>query len=197
MSKGYIQFCSLIFLIPGLALGQIQPSCNQCETDLISAGEIQQYIEAAMQTGLTDQQVRSVDIGKSNVQVALAHRGALSEPGPRSVAAHDLVTEVYVVLSGSGTNRSGPMLVDPERRPPDNRAVMTLNGPGTNSIDIENSTTVDLKAGDVFIIPAGTGHQFTHIEDHITYIMVRLDPDKVVPLMNSGDSRAYLAETLE
>ena len=191
-------YTGLFFLLATqLSAQEIQPSCNQCETDLITAEEIQQYIEAAMLTGLTDQQVRSVDIGKSNVQVALAHRGPLAEPGPRSVAAHDLVTEVYVVLSGSGTNRSGPMLVDPERRPPDNRAVMTLNGPGTNSIDIENSSTVDLKAGDVFIIPAGTGHQFTYIEDHITYIMVRLDPDKVVPLMNAEASRAYLAETLE
>ena len=89
------------------------------------------------------------------------------------------------------------MLVDPERRPADYRAVMYLNGPGTNSLDIENSTIVNLKAGDVYIIPAGTGHQFTVIEDHITYIMIRIDPDKVVPLMDAGASRAYLAETLE
>ena len=185
-----------LFITP-LYAQDIQPSCEMCEADLISAEEISQYIEAAMLTGLTDQQVRSVDVGKTNVQLALAHRGAQTEAGPRSVAAHDLVTEVYVVLSGSGTNRSGPMLVDPERRPPDNRAVMTLNGPGTNSLDIENSTSVELKAGDVYIIPAGTGHQFTRIDDHISYLMVRLDPDKVVPLMDAGASRAYLAETLE
>jgi mannose-6-phosphate isomerase-like protein (cupin superfamily) len=176
---------------------EIEPSCDMCESDLISAEEISQYIEAAMLTGLTDQQVRSVDVGKTNVQVALAHRGAQTEAGPRSVASHDLVTEVYVVLSGSATNRSGPMLVDPERRPADYRAVMYLNGPGTNSLDIENSTTVELNAGDVYIIPAGTGHQFTYIDDHISYIMIRIDPDKVVPLMDAGASRAYLAETLD
>jgi len=139
-----------ILIIGSTSAQEIQPSCNLCETELIQAEEIARYIEAAMLTGLTDQQVRSVDVGKTSVQIALAHRGALAEPGPRSVAAHDLVTEVYVVLSGSGTNRSGPMLVDPERRSPDNRAVKYLNGPGTNSIDIENSTTVDLKAGNCF-----------------------------------------------
>ena len=202
-------FVAKLFAVPLLALfftavfpttlysQDIQPSCDMCEAELITAGEISQYIEAAMLTGLTDQQVRSVDVGKTNVQVALAHRGAQTQAGPRSVASHDLVTEVYVVLSGSATNRSGPMLIDPERRPPDYRAVMYLNGPGTNSLDIENSTTVELKAGDVYIIPAGTGHQFTRIDDHISYIMIRIDPDKVVPLMDAGASRAYLAETLE
>jgi mannose-6-phosphate isomerase-like protein (cupin superfamily) len=189
---------SLLTLLSSSLLAQdVQPSCDMCEAELISTEEISQYIEAAMLTGLTDQQVRSVDVGKTNVQLAVAHRPAQAQAGPRSVAAHDLVTEVYVVLSGSATNRSGPMLVDPERRPADYRAVMYLNGPGTNSLDIENSTTVNLKAGDVYIIPAGTGHQFTVIEDHITYIMIRIDPDKVVPLMDAGASRAYLAETLD
>jgi uncharacterized protein YjlB len=35
--------------------------------------------------------------------------------------------------------------------------------------------------GDVVVIPAGTGHQFTKIDDHISYLMVRIDPDKVTP----------------
>jgi len=132
--------------------------------------------------------------GRSQVQIAMAYRGALDEPRPRSVASHDLVTEVYVVLSGSGTNRTGPDLVDPQRRPPDNRAVQFLNGPGNNSTDIRNPQTHELQAGDVFVIPAGTGHQFTKIDDHISYLMVRIDPDKVVPLMDQTASEAYLAE---
>jgi hypothetical protein len=44
----------------------------------------------------------------------------------------------------------------------------------------------------VLVIPAGTGHQFTKIDDHITYLMIRIDPDKVVPLMDATPSRAYL-----
>lgn len=169
------------------------PSCNRCDADFISAEELRAYERVALETGLTDQQVRSVDIGKANVQIALVRRGALEAPRPHSVAEHDLVTEVYYVLSGSGTNLSGPDLVDKRRRPADNRAVRFLNGPGHNAAEIRNGVTHDLSAGDMLIVPAGTGHQFTRIEDHITYLMVRVDPDQVVPLMDAEASQAYLA----
>jgi uncharacterized protein YjlB len=45
---------------------------------------------------------------------------------------------------------------------------------------------------DVVVIPAGTGHWFTRIEDHIDYIMVRIDQDKVTPLKSEAQSREYL-----
>jgi mannose-6-phosphate isomerase-like protein (cupin superfamily) len=108
------------------------------------------------------------------------------------VASHDLVSEVYYILSGSGTNRTGPDVVEAQRRPPDDRAVRLLNGPGANGTDIRGAAEHELEAGDVLVIPAGTGHQFTKIDDHITYLMIRVDPDKVVPLMTEADSRAYL-----
>ena len=71
-----------------------------------------------------------------------------------------------------------------------------MNGPGSNSIDIRNPQEIELEAGDVLVIPAGTGHQFTKINGHISYLMVRVDPDKVVPLMSAADSAAYINENL-
>ena len=180
------------FLLGRLSAQGIQTSCGGCDADHVSAEEIAEYVEVAQAMNLTDQQVRSIDIGKANLQIALAHRGPLAAPAPNSVAEHDLVTEVYVVLSGGGTNRTGPDLVDPVRRPPDNRAVRFLNGPGHNAADIRDAQVTELEAGDVFVIPAGTGHQFTRIDDHITYLMVRIDPDKIVPLLDEEGSRAYL-----
>ena len=67
-----------------------------------------------------------------------------------------------------------------------------FNGPGNNSASIRNGVTHELKAGDVIVIPAGTGHWFTKIDDHITYLMVRIDPDKVTPLRDEAASKAYL-----
>ncbi len=184
----------LAFVLGQVSAQDVEPSCSMCPSAYISSAEIKQFVAVAKATSTTDQQVRSIDIGKTNVQIALAHRGALDEPRPNSVAMHDLVTEVYYVLSGSGTNRTGPDLVDAQRRPPDYRAVRFLNGPGRNAVNIRNPDTHELEVGDVFVIPAGTGHQFTKIDDHITYLMVRIDPDKVVPLMDEAAARAYLAE---
>lgn len=180
------------FTVGRLSAQVVPASCGMCDATYVPASEIAAYEAVARRTGLTDQQVRSIDIGRANVQIALAHRGPLDEPPPNSVAEHDLVTEVYVVLSGAGTNRTSPALVDPQPRAPDNRAVRTLNGPGHNAAAMERPATYDLEAGDVLVIPAGTGHQFTRIDDHITYLMVRVDPDKVVPLMDAGDSASYL-----
>ncbi len=182
------------FLLGRVSAQDVEPSCELCPSTYVSSEELQRYIDVGRESGATDQQVRSLDIGKSNVQIAVAHRGALSAPRSNSVASHDLVTEVYVVLSGTGTNRTGPDLVGRQRRSSENRAVQFLNGPGNNSSDIRNPETHELKAGDVFVIPAGTGHQFTRIDDHITYLMVRIDPDKVVPLMDGRASQSYLAE---
>jgi hypothetical protein len=73
----------------------------------------------------------------------------------------------------------GPELVNAERRPATNVNVRSMNGPGHNAKSIRNGVSHHLKAGDVVIITAGTGHCFTAIDDHITYLMIRVDPDKV------------------
>jgi cupin superfamily acireductone dioxygenase involved in methionine salvage len=44
------------------------------------------------------------------------------------------------------------------------------------------------------VIPAGTGHWFTRIDDHIDYIMVWIDPDKVTPLKSKAQSAEYLSK---
>ncbi len=183
----------IAFVLGRISAQEVEPSCVMCDATYLSAEEIERYEKIAIETGAIDQQMRSVDIGKANAQVAMARRGKLSSRAGR-VAEHDLVTEVYVVLSGSGTLLTGPDLVNPVRRAADSRAVMTLNGPGNNAEDVRNGRINEIKAGDVVFIPAGTGHEFTKIDDHITYLMVRIDPDKVVPLMDANDSEKYLKE---
>src|SRR5688572_25330408 len=182
----------LAFAIGRLSAQEGVASCRMCPSTYIPRSEIAQYEAIGRATNVIDQQMRSLDIGKAQVEIALVHRGKLDAPAPRSVATHDLVSEVYYILSGSGTNRTGPNVVDPERRPPDDRAVRLLNGPGANGTDLRDPAVHELKTGDVLVIPAGTGHQFTKIDDHITYLMIRIDPDKVVPLMDAAASRTYL-----
>jgi hypothetical protein len=170
----------------------LRPTCNHCSATYIGSGELQAYIKRAIANHLTDQQVRSVDIGKSQIGIGMVYRGKLDEPARDSVAEHDLISEVYHIIDGSATLVTSPDIVDAKRRPATLQTVREFNGPGNNGSSIQNGVTYQLKPGDVIVIPAGVGHWFTRIDDHITYLMVRIDPDKVVPLKGEAASKAYL-----
>lgn len=175
------------------ALPAQEPTCRHCSATYIERGELEKYVKRAMDNGLTDQQVRSVDLGKSQLGLGIVYRGKLGQPGKDAVAEHDFISEVYHVIEGSATLETGPELVNAAQRPNTLQTVREYNGPGKNASSIRNGATYHLKPGDVIIIPAGTGHLFTHIDDHIVYLMVRIDPDKVVPLKNEAQSKTYLS----
>jgi mannose-6-phosphate isomerase-like protein (cupin superfamily) len=181
--------CSITALV---AQGDPQPTCNMCPGTYVPVDELQAYTKKAIAEKLTDQQVRDVEIGKAHIGVGMVYRGKLDAPAPESVAEHDLVSEVYHVIEGSATLELGPDLVGKKRRPADLETVRLFNGPGNNSSSIRNGVTYQIKTGDVVVIPAGTGHLFKKIDDHITYLMIRIDPDKVTPLRDEAASRAYL-----
>ena len=193
MTKAMLAALVILFACSALRAQDVQPTCKNCPGTYIPSEEIQAYAKRAVATKVIDQQVRAVDIGKSNVDIGLVYRGKLTTPAPDAVAEHDQVSEVYHVIDGSATLVTGPDIVGKKRRPADNEAVKMLNGPGNNAASIRNGVSHQLKAGDVMIIPAGTGHWFTKIDDHITYLMVRIDPDKVTPHKDEAASKADLA----
>jgi len=171
-----------------------QPTCKMCPGTYIPVDEINAYVRKAIAERRVDQQVRDVDIGKANIGIGIVHRGKLAAPAPNSVAEHDLVSEVYHVIDGAGTLVLGPDILEMKRRPATAETVRLFNGPGNNGSSIRDGKSYDLKPGDVVVIPAGTGHWFTRIDDHITYLMVRIDPDKVTPNKDEAASQAYLKE---
>jgi len=169
-----------------------QPTCEMCPGTYIPLSELEAYTAKAKAEKLVDQQVRDIELGKSHVGIGMIYRGKLDKPAPDSVAEHDLVSEVYHVISGSATLMLGPDIANRQRRPATQRTVVEFNGPGHNGSEIRNGVSHNLKAGDVVVIPAGTGHWFTKIDDHINYLMIRIDPDKVTPLKSEAQSKEYL-----
>ena len=171
-----------------------QPTCAMCPGTMIPLAELEAYTKKAIAEKLVDQQVRDIDIGKAHIGIGMVYRTKLDKPEPNSVAEHDQVSEVYHIISGSATLMLGPDITNRQRRPSTLRTVIEFNGPGNNGSEIRNGVAHQLKAGDVVVIPAGTGHWFTKIDDHINYLMVRIDPDKVTPLRDHAASTAYLSQ---
>ena len=171
-----------------------QPTCEMCPGTYIPLSELDAYTKKAISEKLVDQQVRDINIGKAHIGIGMVYRTKLDKPAPNSVAEHDQVSEVYHIISGSATLVLGPDIVNRQRRPATLQTVIEFNGPGNNGSDIRNGVAHNLKVGDVVVIPAGTGHLFTKIDDHINYLMVRIDPDKVTPLRGEDQSKAYLAK---
>jgi hypothetical protein len=144
-----------------------------------------------------DRQLVSVDIGKLNEAVGIIHRGPTGAPAAgRGTAAapaaaaipaaqlcgeqgsppagaatgieHDHQTETYIIVSGGGTL--------------DSDVTKVLNGPSCSGV-IAGPDVVKrvVKPGDIIIIPATVPHGWTDIADHVDYLSVRPDPDRVLP----------------
>jgi len=195
MRKILIGLVAAIGVISALAAqSDPLPTCRMCPASYIARSELDAYVKKAVAENLIDQQTRDIDIGKAHIGIGVVHRGRLASPAADSVAEHDLVSEVYHIIDGSATLVTSPDIVGMKRRPATLETVRLFNGPGNNGSSVRNGVAHELKAGDVIVIPAGTGHLFTKIDDHINYLMVRIDPDKVTPVRDEAASKAYLSK---
>ena len=126
-----------------------------------------------------DRQLRVVDMGKYNLGVGVIHRGPTNDkPGdPISMIYHDYTAETYIITSGSGILTTGGDIDNKKASPGrqrDERPERQRHG-GANAYSRKVQT------GDIIIIPTGVGHGWSQITDHVTYLSVRPDPDRVLP----------------
>ena len=99
--------------------------------------------------------------------------------GPVRGIAHTEVTEVYHIISGSGTLVTGGEIVD-RSEITDGPIVEILVGPSVTGASQGGQARV-VAEGDVVVIPAGVFHGWTEIPDHVTYLSVRPGPYKILP----------------
>ncbi|MBZ5608188.1 MAG: hypothetical protein LAP38_08020 [Acidobacteriia bacterium] len=126
----------------------------------------------------TEQILRMVNVGRMDVGVAVMRR----QPGKQGAVMHDQLTEVYHILSGTGELVTGRKLDDPKRMDPQGRVVKELAGPSLSGPSIQDGHRQRFGPGDTVIIPAGVAHWFSSLDSTVDYLVVRIDPDRAIPL---------------
>ena len=164
------------------APAQAPGSISGTATDVTNA-EIQTAVQKTSSAAVLDQALRVVNInGEYNVGIGVVHRNKTTGPTSSSAVEHSEITEVYHVISGNGTLVTGGVLKNPKATEPDNNAVKILVGPSTRGDKIQGGVSRELGPGDVVIIPPNTPHWFSEVtSDQIVYLVVRVDPKKVLP----------------
>jgi quercetin dioxygenase-like cupin family protein len=149
----------------------------------VTNNEINATVQKAASTPVSDQQLRVVGInGAYNVGVGVVRRAKTEGRNPGGGIEHSHITEVYHIIEGEGTLVTGGIIENPRESPPDSSVVKVLNGPSTGGGPIQNGVSRRVGPGDVVIIPPNTPHWFKEItSDQIVYLVVRVDPDKVLP----------------
>jgi hypothetical protein len=127
-----------------------------------------------------DRQLRIVDMGKYNLGVGIIHRGPTNDkPGdPIPVIYHDFTPEVYIITSGSGVLTTGGVI---ENKRAGTGVPNVMNGPSGGGTAGAGAYSRVVKEGDIIIIPNQVAHGWSQITDHVTYLSVRPDPDRVLP----------------
>jgi hypothetical protein len=95
--------------------------------------------------------------------------------------AHDHQTETYIITSGSGTLITGGKVLNGRQSAPGSPVTTVLNGPScSGTIGGADVVKRVVNVGDIIIIPAGVPHGWSDIPDHVDYLSVRPDPDRVL-----------------
>lgn len=148
------------------------PESPSIATD-ITAIDIGKFIDALPRDTDSDLPLRVVEVsGEYRVGVYGVYR---PQESPGASNLHEVnTTEIYYILSGHGTLVTGGKMIDPVRKSPKS---VTMKGSG-----IEGGISRGLNPGDVVIIPGFTPHWWSALDDDLSYLIIRADPDNRLEL---------------
>jgi mannose-6-phosphate isomerase-like protein (cupin superfamily) len=164
-------FCSFLLLVASSANAQAPAGATD-----ITAAQVRAFVEKAPRDRNSDLPIRVVDSGGYHVGVFGVFRPKNTPP---AATVHQTnVTEVYYMLDGAGVLVTGG-----ELKKPTTPRSSTLGGwTDMGSPGIDGGKSRRIAKGDVVIIPGGVPHMWASLEGDITYLIVRPDPGKMIPL---------------
>jgi hypothetical protein len=192
-------------LIPVAVYAQPRPG-NPTTATVITKAEIDKISATEQSQRVRDENAKVVDIGDGgSMELGIIHRASNrntpAAPAPAAGAGraqtapanpcgeqmadrpadaipgaitHDNQTEGYYIISGGGTAFIDGQVVNGRHSTanPDGGP----NGPGCGGLAV-GSRKVELKVGDVLIVPPGVIHGWADIPDHVDYLSFRPSHD--------------------
>ena len=185
-------------LTPVAVYAQPRPG-NPTTATVITKAEIDKISATEQKQQTRDENSKVVDIGDGwSMELGVIHRSSTEHPVPapanapareaaqripcgqqmatppadaiKGAITHDNQTEGYYIVSGGGTAFIDGHVVNGNHSTsnPDGGP----NGPGCGGLAV-GSRKVDLKVGDVLIVPPGVIHGWADIPDHVDYLSFR------------------------
>jgi mannose-6-phosphate isomerase-like protein (cupin superfamily) len=124
---------------------------------VLTKAEVQAALAAATSSEMMVARMKNTDAYRVNVVKRTAPQGAI---------AHDVGTEVHYVIEGRATLVTGGVI---ERGP------QPASGAPRPPATIRGGQSRPVSAGDLVLVPVGTPHWYSRIEQPITYLEVRFD----------------------
>jgi mannose-6-phosphate isomerase-like protein (cupin superfamily) len=149
---------------------------------IIPAETLDEVADAAPADRVSDVSIRHVESAEGRLGVGVVHRPVVAAGGPIVAIQHHQQSEVYRVMAGSGTLVTSATLASAEPLDPDGQVVTNLTGPSDRGFIERAEKSRLIGEGDIVIIPAGVAHGFSEITEPITYMVVRIDPERLVTL---------------
>jgi len=158
-------------------------SGNSLQATHITRTDVENTLAKAPANRVTDFAIRHVDAaGHGYLGLGVLHRPVLASGSPIRAIQHHRQSEMYYVLSGTGTLVTSPHMANSSQIDPTSNTVKNLVGPSSSGVIQKGDQRQLLQPGDVVIIPAGVAHGFSEVTETIRYLVYRIDPEKLVQL---------------
>jgi mannose-6-phosphate isomerase-like protein (cupin superfamily) len=176
---------AVTFLLGAIAFWGANESLAESDykvVTIISSETLESVKMAAPGDRVSDQPIKHVASAEGNLGIGVVHRPVIEAGGPIRSIQHHKQSEVYRVMGGSGTLVTSKNMRDSTPLAADGYVVTNLVGPSDTGVieDVEHSQLIG--EGDIVIIPAGVAHGFSEITEPITYMVVRVDFERLVEL---------------
>jgi hypothetical protein len=165
----------------------------------ITKDEIDQLSKSEQGKAVVDQNTKVIDLGYENFTVGVIHRASTRNPPPAPAAnaaaaaapvescgrqmatlppggtpggiVHDFQTEGYYIISGGGVAFTDGYIVNGSHGNQNNNPGGP-NGPTCSGVAY-GVRKMEVKTGDIIIVPPGVVHGWLDIPDHVDYLSFR------------------------